>query len=203
MANETSSVKNNNNNNMQAQAEDTGKQSGGSRDTAPLKKFFLDALKDMLWAEKALVTGLQKLQKVAASEELADAFETHELQTNKHISRLEKVFDMLGEKAEAKKCKAMEGLLKEADEIVDATPEYSATRDAAIIIAAQKVEHYEIASYGGLVAIAHTLGYERVAHLLEKTLLEEEDTDYMLTEVAECHINFEAVQEDAHEKVTA
>lgn len=197
MANETSSVKNN----MQTSG-DTGKQTG-SHDTAPLKKFFLDALKDMLWAEKAIVTGLQKLKKAAASEELADAFEEHELQTNKHISRLEKVFDMIGEKAEAKKCKAMEGILKEADEIVEATPEYSATRDAAIIIAAQKVEHYEIASYGGLAAIAHTLGYSRVARLLQKTLQEEEETDYMLTEVAECHINFEAVQEDMEESVPA
>lgn len=171
-----------------------------SQDTAPLKKFFMDALKDMLWAEKAIITGLQKLQKAAGSEELADAFLEHELQTNKHIARLEKMFDMLGEKAEAKKCKAMEGILKEADEIVETTPEYSATRDAAIIIAAQKVEHYEIATYGGLVAIAHTLGYGRIAGLLQKTLQEEEETDYNLTEVAECHINFEAVQEDMEEE---
>ena len=193
MANETNSVKNN------TQTGDPVLHNT-SHDTVPLKKFFMDALKDMLWAEKAIVTGLQKLQKAAASEELADTFHEHELQTNKHIARLEKVFDMLGEKAEAKKCKAMEGILKEADEIVEGTPEYSATRDAAIIIAAQKVEHYEIATYGGLVAIAHTLGYGRIAGLLQKTLQEEEETDYNLTEVAECHINFEAVQEDIEEE---
>ena len=124
---------------------------------APLEKFFKDALKDILWAEQAIITGLKKMQKEATNDSLKDALEDHEIETRKHISRLEKVFESIGEKAEPKKCAAMEGILKEADEMVDSTPEGSATRDAIIIIAAQKVEHYEIATYGGLVAIAHTL----------------------------------------------
>lgn len=175
----------------------TAKASQSMNDTAPLQKFFIDALKDMLWAENAIIGGLQKLQKAATSEELKDAFEDHELLTKKHISRLEKVFSMLGEKPESKKCKAMEGILKEADEIIEETPEGTATRDATLIIAAQKVEHYEIASYGGLVTIAHTLGHDKAADLLQKTLNEEEETDYNLTDIAESQINFEAVEEDA------
>jgi len=96
----------------------------------------------------------------------------------------------------------MEGILKEVDEMVDAAPEYSATRDAVAIIAAQKVEHYEIASYGGLVALGHTLGLSQIADMLQKTLDEEEQTDYKLTDIAESHINFEAEQE-AEEPATA
>ncbi len=165
-------------------------------DSSPLRKFFVDGLKDMLWAEKAIIPGLQKLQKVSSCEQLTDAFEDHEFQTQKHIARLEKIFQMLGEKPEPKKCKAMEGILKEVDEIVDATPEASATRDAIAIIAAQKVEHYEIASYGGLVALSRTLNLNRAADLLQKTLDEEEHTDFLLTDIAESHINFEAEQEE-------
>lgn len=165
-------------------------------DTGPLKNFFIDGLKDMLWAEKAIIPGLQKLQKLSTCEQLSDAFEAHEQQTQKHIARLEKVFQMMGEKAEPKKCKAMEGILKEVEEMVEAAPEYSATRDAVAIIAAQKVEHYEIASYGGLVALGHTLGLSQVANMLQKTLDEEEETDYNLTDIAESYINFEAKQEE-------
>ncbi|OJV54091.1 MAG: rubrerythrin family protein [Bacteroidetes bacterium 43-16] len=172
-------------------------------DTGSLRSFFIDGLKDMFWAEKAIIPGLQKLQKLSTCEQLSDAFETHEQQTQKHIARLEKVFQMLGEKAEAKKCKAMEGILKEVDEMVEATPEYSATRDAIAIIAAQKVEHYEIASYGGLVALGHTLGLSQVANMLQKTLDEEEQTDLNLTDIAESHINFEAEQETEPETAAA
>lgn len=170
-----------------------------TNDTGPLQEFFLDALKDMLWAENALLTGLQKMKKAATSEELMEAFEDHEFQTKRHIARLKRVFEMLGEKAEGKKCLAMEGLIKEADEIIQSTPEGTATRDAALIIAAQKVEHYEIASYGGLVQIALTLDKPEMANLLEKTLNEEEDTDYLLTEIAESFINFEAATEDSED----
>lgn len=165
-------------------------------DRGPLNDFFLDALKDMFWAENALMAGLQKMKKAATNDELKEAFEDHEYQTTKHISRLKKVFEMLGQKVEGEKCKAMEGLLKEAEEIIEKTPEGTATRDAALIIAAQKVEHYEIASYGGLVQIALTLDKPQVANLLEKTLEEEEDTDILLTDIAESFINFDAVTED-------
>lgn len=165
-------------------------------DRGPLNDFFLDALKDMFWAENALMAGLQKMKKAATNDELKEAFEDHEYQTTKHISRLKKVFEMLGQKVEGEKCKAMEGLLKEAEEIIEKTPEGTATRDAALIIAAQKVEHYEIASYGGLVQIALTLDKPQVANLLEKTLEEEEDTDILLTDIAESFINFDAATED-------
>ncbi len=172
-------------------------------DTGPLKAFFIDGLKDMLWAEKAIIPGLQKLQKLCTCEQLCDAFETHAQQTQKHIARLEKVFQIMGEKPEPKKCKAMEGILKEVEEMVEAAPEYSATRDAVAIIAAQKVEHYEIASYGGLVALGHTLGLSQVANMLQKTLDEEENTDYNLTDIAESYINFEAKQEEEPETASA
>lgn len=165
-------------------------------DTGPLNVFFLDALKDMFWAENAIITGLQKMKNAATNEELIEAFEDHEFQTKRHIARLKRVFEMMGEKAEGKKCKAMEGILKEVEEIIESTPEGTATRDATLIIAAQKVEHYEIATYGGLVQIALTLEMPEIANLLDKTLQEEEDTDYSLTEIAESFINFEAAKED-------
>ena len=174
--------------------------SKSKNDKGPLKEFFLDALKDMYWAENAIISGLEKMKKAATSEELQEAFDDHAYQTTKHISRLKKAFEMLGEKAEAKKCKAMEGLLKEAEEIIESTPEGTATRDAALIIAAQKVEHYEIATYGGLVQIAVTLDMPELANLLEKSLEEEEDTDIYLTDIAETFINFEAASEEPQNK---
>ncbi len=161
-----------------------------------LYKFFLDALKDMYFAEKQILGGLQKMEKAATTEELQEAFEDHYLMTQKQILRLEKVFRILDEKAEGEKCEAILGILKEAESIIKETEEGSMTRDAALIIAAQKVEHYEIATYGGLVALAETLGLERAADLLDKTLQEEEDTDLHLTEIAETSINFEALEED-------
>lgn len=181
---------------LEAQETQDKQEQKSVNDTGPLTEFFHDALKDMFWAENALITGLQKMKKAAINEELIEAFEDHEYQTKRHIARLKKVFEMLGKKAEGKKCKAMEGLLKEAEEIIESTPEGTATRDAALIIAAQKVEHYEIASYGGLVQIALTLDQTQVANLLEKTLEDEEDTDRLLTDIAESFINFEAATED-------
>jgi ferritin-like metal-binding protein YciE len=161
-----------------------------------LHKFFLAALKDIYYAEHALVDGLDKMQKSATTEELQDAFEDHQLQTKKHISRLEKVFTLLDEKAEKKECEAIKGLIKEAEEIIKSTKEGTMTRDAALIIAAQKIEHYEIATYGGLVQLALTMKHDKIADLLEKTLFEEEETDYNLTDIAETSINFEAEEED-------
>jgi len=163
---------------------------------APLHKFFVDALKDMYYAEHKLIDALQTMHDAATTEELKDAFEDHQLQTKKHISRLEKVFKLIKETPEQKKCQAMDGLIKEGEEIIKSTEEGSMTRDAALIIAAQKVEHYEIASYGGLAQLAITMGHDDAADLLEKTLQEEEDTDYNLTEIAETSINFDAEQED-------
>jgi len=162
----------------------------------PLFKFFIEGLKDLYWAEKAIETLLKKNKSLAYTEELSDAIEDHERQTQKHILRLEKVFYGLNMKPEAKKCEAMAGLIKEAEETVSETPENSMTRDAVIIICAQKVEHYEIASYGGLLQIALTFNMKSIANLLEKTLLEEEETDLLLSEIAESFINLEAAEED-------
>jgi ferritin-like metal-binding protein YciE len=163
---------------------------------APLHKFFVDALKDIYYAEHKLIDALQTMHDAATTEELKDAFEDHQLQTKKHISRLDKVFKSIDETPEQKTCEAMDGLIKEGEEIIKSTEEGSMTRDAALIIAAQKVEHYEIATYGGLVQLAITMGHDKAAELLDKTLQEEEDTDYNLTEIAETNINFDAQQED-------
>jgi ferritin-like metal-binding protein YciE len=177
----------------------TSASQSGTNKEEPLEKFFVDALKDMLWAEKAIIEALPKMRQAATTEELKDAFEDHELQTRKHVSRLEKVFELIGEKAEDKKCEAMAGIIKECEEVKNSTPEGSMTRDAALIIAAQKVEHYEIACYGGLVQLALTLNHERAAQILDQTLGEEEDTDLMLTEIAEGYINFEAAEEGSED----
>ncbi|UOU97546.1 ferritin-like domain-containing protein [Chryseobacterium daecheongense] len=163
--------------------------------SSPLHKFFVDALKDIYYAENAIIDALGKLQEAATTEELKDAFEDHQLQTKKHVSRLEKVFKLIDEKPEKKECEAIKGLIKEGEEVIKSTEEGSMTRDAALIIAAQKVEHYEIATYGGLAQLAITMGHDKAADLLEKTLQEEEDTDYNLTEIAETSINFDAEQE--------
>jgi ferritin-like metal-binding protein YciE len=160
-----------------------------------LQKFFIDQLKDIYYAENELLKGLADMKKASTTEELEDAFENHLKQTQRHIQRLEKVFQMIGKKPQGKKCEAIEGLLKEAKSIIDETEEGSLTRDAALIIAAQKVEHYEIATYGGLVQLALTMDLNRAADLLEKTLKEEEETDSTLTDIAESHINVEAEQE--------
>lgn len=162
---------------------------------APLHKFFVDALKDIYYAENAIIEALEKMHEAATTEELKDAFEDHQLQTKKHVSRLEKVFKLIDETPEKKECEAIKGLIKEGEEVIKSTKEGSMTRDAALIIAAQKVEHYEIATYGGLAQLAITMGHDKVADLLEKTLQEEEDTDYNLTEIAETSINFDAEQE--------
>ena len=162
----------------------------------PLFQYFINGLKDLYWAEKAVEALLKKNKSLAYTEELSDSLEDHEKQTQKHIRRLEKIFDSLKEKAEAKKCEAMAGLVKEAEETVKETSENSMTRDAVIIISAQKVEHYEIASYGGLLQIAITFNMDSVADWLEKTLLEEEETDELLSEIAESFINLEAAHED-------
>lgn len=156
---------------------------------ALLDKMFLNMLKDIYWAEQHLIPNLEEMQKNATTEELQDAIEDHILQTKKHVSRLEKVFKSLGEEAAGKKCDAMEGLTKEAKSIMNETKEGTMTRDAALIIAAQKVEHYEIATYGSLVQIARTIGKYREADILEQTLWEEEDTDRTLTEIAETYVN--------------
>jgi ferritin-like metal-binding protein YciE len=162
-----------------------------------LLEFFTDEIQDIYWAEKHLVKALPKMQKAATTEELKDAIGTHLEQTKEHVSRLEQVFGLLEEKPVAKKCDAMEGLLKEGDSIIEDTEDGSTTRDVGIIFAAQKVEHYEIATYGGLTTLAKTLGKDEIANILQQTLDEEKETDELLTGIAENNVNYEASQEEA------
>ncbi|MBC7566346.1 MAG: ferritin-like domain-containing protein [Pedobacter sp.] len=160
-----------------------------------LMTLFLDSIKDIYWAENHLVKALPKMQEAATSVELSGAIQEHLAQTKEHVARLEQVFELLGEKAQAKKCDAMEGISKEGESIVERTEAGTATRDVGIILASQKVEHYEIASYGGLVQLAITLGLTDVADLLAQTLAEEKDADTVLSEIAENNINYNAAEE--------
>ncbi|MDB5015443.1 MAG: hypothetical protein JWQ84_275 [Mucilaginibacter sp.] len=161
-----------------------------------LNELFLDELKDIYWAEKHLVSALPKMAKAATSEELRTAIENHLAETENHVTRLENAFASIDEKAVAKKCEAMAGLIKEGTEIIADTEKGSFTRDAGIISAAQKVEHYEIASYGTLKTLATVLGYNEAADLLEATLQEEKNADNLLSQIAESSIN----QKGIHEK---
>ena len=162
----------------------------------PLVDFFVDEIKDIYWAEKHIVKTLPKMHKAASSEPLKQAFEDHLEQTKEHVNRLEQIFQILGEKAQAKKCEAMEGITKEGESIIEETEDGTAVRDVGLILAAQKVEHYEISTYGGLAQLARTLGKVDIADLLEKTLKEEKNADTLLTEVAEDGINYEAAEEE-------
>ena len=158
-------------------------------DSSKLMKLFESELKDIYWAEKHLTTALPKMAKAATSEELRTAIQNHLTETENHVNRLEQAFESIGEKAVAKKCEAMAGLIKEGDEIVADTEKGSITRDAGIISAGQKIEHYEIASYGTLKTLAGVLGYDEAAELLDATLQEEKNADNMLTQIAESSIN--------------
>ena len=160
-----------------------------------LRELFVDSLKDIYWAEKALIKALPKMAKNATSENLVKALKDHLAVTEEQAARLEKVFSLIGEKAAAKKCDAMEGLIKEGESIMEET-EKGPVRDAGIIAASQKIEHYEIASYGTLAAFAVTLGEDDAVLLLEKTLAEEKEADTLLTEAAYNTINFDAAEED-------
>ncbi|MEO5891424.1 MAG: ferritin-like domain-containing protein [Ferruginibacter sp.] len=160
-----------------------------------LRDLFEDGLKDIYWAEKALTKALPKMIKNASSEELVAAITDHLAVTQQQVARLEEVFESIGTKVQAKKCAAMEGLLKEATEIIEET-EPGVVRDAGIIAASQKVEHYEIATYGTLCAFAKILGEDTAAGLLLQTLNEEKEADDKLSEVAETSINLEAAEAD-------
>ncbi|RVU01334.1 ferritin-like domain-containing protein [Mucilaginibacter limnophilus] len=160
-----------------------------------LHELFVDSLKDIYWAEQHLVKALAKMAKKATSEELRTSIETHIAETENQVTRLESVFELIEEKAAAKKCEAMAGLIKEGEEIMSETEDGSITRDVGIIAAAQKVEHYEIASYGTLKTLAATLGLDEAVEILDATLQEEKKTDGLLTELAEAGINQTAKSE--------
>lgn len=162
---------------------------------SPFHQLFMDELKDIYWAEKHLVKALPKMQKAASTAELVDAFAEHLEQTKGHVSRLEEIFELLGARAVAKKCEAMEGLVSEAQELIT-EEDAGSVLDAGLIIAAQKVEHYEIAAYGSLRTLANKMGHSDAAEILEQTLDEEKETDSLLTQIAESKVNEEALAED-------
>ncbi|RFM26830.1 YciE/YciF ferroxidase family protein [Deminuibacter soli] len=161
-----------------------------------LHELFVDEIKDIYWAEKKLVQTLPKMQKAATSGELKNAIGDHLEQTREHVARLEQVFAILGQKAQAKKCDAMEGLTQEGQSIVEDTEAGSATRDVGIIMASQKIEHYEIATYGSLHQLATVLGLSDAAEILATTLEEEKEADSLLSSIAENDINYEASTEE-------
>jgi ferritin-like metal-binding protein YciE len=175
------------------------KQEPQNDDSSKLHKLFEEELKDIYWAEKALTKAIPKMIKKATSEELIEALETHLEETEGQVERCEEVFEIIGKSPQAKKCEAMAGLIKEAEELMTDSDE-GMMRDAAIISAAQKIEHYEIASYGTLRAFATTLGLSDAAELLEETLNEEKNADDILTGVAETAINVKAAQTDEEEE---
>lgn len=164
--------------------------------SSQLMKLFEDQLKDIYWAENALIKAIPKMIKNATSEDLSKALTSHLEETKSHVSRLEEVFSLIKVKAEGKKCDAMEGLIEEASGIMEEC-EKGSMRDAGIISAAQKVEHYEIATYGTLRQFAETLGLDNVAELLETTLQEEKEADLKLSDVAMDAVNIEAAEEVA------
>lgn len=155
-------------------------------------ELFVHELKDIYWAEKHLAKALPKMSKSATSEKLSKALSDHKEETENQIQRLEKVFELIDEKASAKKCQAMAGLIEEAEEILSDTKKDTMVRDAGIIIASQKVEHYEIASYGSLTEMAKKMGLEECAKLLGETLAEEKKADELLTKIAKQEVNEKA-----------
>ncbi|MFN5557066.1 MAG: ferritin-like domain-containing protein [Chryseotalea sp.] len=163
--------------------------------SSQLMKLFEDSLKDLYWAEKALTKALPEMAKKASSPDLVEALNHHLTETEIQLERIEEIFELIEKKAVAKKCDAMEGLIKEGQSIMKECEEGS-MRDAGIISAAQKIEHYEIASYGTLKTFAHTLGLKQIAELLEETLEEEKASDEKLTEVALSAINIQASENE-------
>ena len=158
-----------------------------------LQDLLIEEMKDIYNAEGQLLKAMPKMAKKATNPKLKKAFETHLRETEGQIKRLEQAFEKLGEKAKGKKCHAMEGLLEEGKEIMSEDME-DEVMDAALIAAAQKVEHYEIASYGTVRTWANLLGLKDVERLLQQTLDEEGKTDKLLTQLAESEINIEAEQ---------
>ena len=182
---------------MEAKKNDNGKNDAAKgvkpKSTAAdgLRALLIHSLKDIYWAEKALTKALPKMAKNATNENLIMVINEHLEVTEKQVSRLEDIFANLGERAVAKKCEAMEGLIKESEATLEDT-EPGAVRDAGIIATSQKIEHYEIATYGTLAAFAKTLGEDEVVEMLVHTLNEEKEADVILTEAAYNTINFDA-----------
>jgi len=164
---------------------------------------FMDELKDIYWAEKHLTKNLPKLIKAATSDELKSAVSGHLNETEGHVRKLERVFESLGEKPQAKKCDAMEGLVEEVSSCIEDTEKGTYTRDAGLIVCAQKVEHYEIAAYGSLTEFAKVMNHTEAAEILGEILDEEKAADEKLNSVATTAVNKMAMSEWEEEKVDA
>ncbi len=159
-----------------------------------MEELFIDEIRDLYDAEKQLTKALPEMANSASTDELRNAFEEHLEQTENHVQRLERIFEALGEKATGKKCAAMSGLIKEGNEVIGAT-EDTAVRDAGLIAAAQKVEHYEMSGYGSARTHAELLGNDRAVRLLDETLFEEQEADEKLNDLALNLINEQAARE--------
>ena len=162
-------------------------------------ELFEETLKDIYYAEKAILKALPKMAKKASSKKLQAAFTKHQKETERQVERLEQVFELLGKRATGKKCAAIEGIIEEAEEVMKEAKE-DTIRDAAMLAAAQAVEHYEISRYGTLVAWAEKMEMSDAAGLLNATLEEEKATDGKLTELAESEINVEAEATDQEDQ---
>ncbi len=177
---------------MAKKVKSAGKIPAKSDAAEELQELFEDSLKDIYWAEKALVKALPEMQKNATAAKLKKAIGDHLKETTQHVATLEKVFKSIGKTARAEKCEAMDGLLKEGKGIMkETTP--GAVRDAGIIAASQKVEHYEIATYGTLVTFARQLGFKDAAELLYSTLKQEKNCDSLLSKLAKSEVNLKAM----------
>ena len=163
------------------------------------KELFEGTLKDIYYAEKAILKALPKMAKKASSKKLQAAFTKHQKETEKQVDRLEQVFELLGKRASGKKCPAIDGIIEEGEEVMKEAKD-DTIRDAAMLAAAQSVEHYEISRYGTLVAWAEKMGMSDAAELLQATLDEEKATDEALTGLAESEINVEAEESDEEEE---
>jgi len=167
-----------------------------------LNDLFIEEIRDLYDAEKQLVKALPKIAKACSTDELREAIESHLRETEMQVNRLEEVFRSAGEEPKATKCEAMRGLLEEGDKLIANTPA-SSVRDAGIIGAAQRVEHYEMAGYGTARAFAEALGYEGAVSLLQETLDEEGEANKKLNSIAERHVNMAAAKEDIREMASS
>jgi ferritin-like metal-binding protein YciE len=162
----------------------------------PLYKFFTLQLQNIYWVEQYLVKSLPEIQRAATNEELRKKLQDHLVDTEHQVSRIEEIFGIMGLKPEAIKCETMEQLIKEVQTVIEETEAGSSTRDAALIMAVQKAEHYEIATYGGLVQFATSMGFEKITDLLDQTLQEEKDADILLSDIADKKVNWLAETEE-------
>ncbi|MFN5936828.1 MAG: ferritin-like domain-containing protein [Sphingobacteriales bacterium] len=161
-----------------------------------MEKFFWDQLRDLYYVEKNQIKALGRMAKKATTEELKDIFIEHQETTQEQLNRLDEVFEIIGKRAQTRRCPAFDGLVNEMDENIRETEDDSLTRDVGLIISAQKIEHYEIAGYGSLTTLARTYGMIEVADILQESLDEEKDNDLQLTYIAENSINYEAGMEE-------